>query len=89
MSNGTWTNLLGGNWALNTNWSGTTIASGNDSSATFNLNITAIRTITLNANYTIAAISFADSGGVTTNVFWTLTRSSTNLLTLQSGFTHQ
>ena len=84
MSNGTWTNLLGGNWALNTNWSGTTIASGNDSSATFNLNITAIRTITLNANYTIAAISFADSGGVTTNVFWTLTRSSTNLLTLQS-----
>lgn len=71
-----------GNWSDGTKWLSGTPASGADQLADFSLiDITADRTVTVNAAFTIGALKFADT--TQTNI-WTLASSGTNVLTLQT-----
>ncbi|MFC5457737.1 beta strand repeat-containing protein [Prosthecobacter fluviatilis] len=83
-TDGVWTNATGNaNWSATTSWSGGIIASGTDAIADFStLDITAARTITVNASYTVGALKFADT---TASHNWTLASSSTFALTLETS----
>lgn len=56
-ANGIWTSATNGNWETFANWQSNTIASGEDSTATFNG--AAGTTVTLNANRTIGNLDFS------------------------------
>jgi hypothetical protein len=59
---GSWTNLTGGNWEVAGNWSGGMIAGGTDSTANFTgINVTADRTVTVDAGRTIGHLRFGDT----------------------------
>lgn len=77
-----WNSDALGNWNDGTKWLGGTPASGADQLADFSLiNITADRTVTVNAAFTIGSLKFADT---TQSNIWTLASSGTNVLTLQT-----
>jgi autotransporter-associated beta strand protein len=81
-TNGTWNVNAAGNWSLNTNWLGNTIATDADGNAYFNaVDITANRTVTVDTLRTIGNLYFADTG-TGTAFSWTLARSAANTLTL-------
>ncbi len=83
-TDGVWTNATGNaNWSATASWSGGIIASGTDAIADFStLDITAARTITVNGNYTVGSLKFADT---TASHNWTLASSSTFALTLETS----
>lgn len=83
MPNGTWNVDAGGNWSTSTNWLSNQIADGATFTANFTNNITAARTVTLDTTRTIGSLTFSDAGAA--GSAWTLTRSSTNTLTLNNG----
>jgi len=62
-SDGTWIQTTAGpfNWGDSVNWSGGTIASGADRTASFTSNITASQTVNLDSARTIGNITFTDS----------------------------
>lgn len=81
-ADGTWTNLLGGSWNTDTNWSGSAIADGSGSTANFNtLDITADRAVTLDGARTIGNLIFGDTDTSTAGS-WTIAIGSGGALTL-------
>ncbi len=61
-TNGTWTNAAGSSWGTATNWSGSAIAGGAGAMADFStVNITANRTVTLDANRIVGSLRFGDA----------------------------
>ncbi len=72
-TNGTWTNsATNSTWGATTNWSGGTVASGIDAVADFStLDLTAARTVSLGANFTVGSLLFSDTN-TTTAFNWTL-----------------
>ena len=57
---GTWTDGTG-SWGVDTNWSGKDIANGENFTATFNLNMSADLTVTLDKDRTIGNMTFGDT----------------------------
>jgi autotransporter-associated beta strand protein len=77
-TNGTWLGI-NGSWGVAGTWSGGTIADGTDANANFTgINITANRTITVDADRTIGNITFTDQ----TTASNSLAIAGTNTLTL-------
>jgi fibronectin-binding autotransporter adhesin len=77
-ANGTWTADADGIWSDTTKWSGGTLADGSGYTADFStINITADRTVTLDASHTLTTLKFGD---VTPDHNWIL--SGANTLTL-------
>jgi autotransporter-associated beta strand protein len=73
-----WNVDAAGNWSTAANWANEVIPNGNQMTADFTLAQTAARTVTLDTNRIIGGLSFANA-----NPFaWTLTRSGSNVLTL-------
>jgi fibronectin-binding autotransporter adhesin len=79
-ASGSWDILQGGNWGTAGFWANNIIADGADSTASFNKNITANKTITLDSDRTIGNLYFNDSGGGADSR-WTL---QSNVLTLET-----
>ncbi|HKI68692.1 MAG TPA: hypothetical protein VKA67_03830, partial [Verrucomicrobiae bacterium] len=80
---GIWTVDADGVWKNPTNWLNGVVAIGPGNTADFGtLDITANRTVTLNASRTIGALRFGDVSG---NQNWTLASSNGSVLTLASG----
>lgn len=79
-ADGIWIQTAAGpfNWTDSANWSGSTIATGADRTASFTPNITANQTVNLDAATTIGNITFTDS----TSASHDLTISGANTLTL-------
>ena len=59
-ANGTWTSLVNGDWSVATNWSGSSVASGIDSIATFSA-ATGV-TVNLDSNRPIGGLVFGTTG---------------------------
>lgn len=60
--NGTWTNAAGGNWSLDTNWAGGTVADSTDGTANFStLDLTADAIVTVDVARTIGNMTFGDT----------------------------
>lgn len=59
---GTWNSVSSGNWADAFNWSGSTVANGSNSTATFSSAIIAPTTITLTSGRTIGNMTFSVAG---------------------------
>ena len=79
---GTWTNDASGLWSNPANWLNGVVADGTDSTADFStIDITAPRTVTLDASHNIGSLLFGDSGGTLFDN-WTLTPSGGSILTL-------
>jgi hypothetical protein len=77
-ANGTWTNDASGNWSDTTQWLGGTVAAAAGFTADFStINITANRTVTLDAAHTLTTLKFGD---IIPDFNWTL--SGANTLTL-------
>jgi autotransporter-associated beta strand protein len=77
-TNGTWLGV-DGNWSDTATWSGGAIANGTDGNANFTgINITAAKTITVDADRTIGNITFTDQ----TTASHSMTIAGTNTLTL-------
>lgn len=77
--NGTWTSDASGNWSDTTKWLGGTVADGDTFTADFStINITADRTVTLDAPHTLSVLKFGDA--ITPDHNWIL--SGANTLTL-------
>jgi autotransporter-associated beta strand protein len=77
--NGVWTTDASGNWSDTTQWLGGTVADGSGNTADFStVNITADRTVTLDAAHTLSTLKFGDFGTLDHN--WFL--SGPNILTL-------
>ena len=72
-TNGTWTNsATNSTWGTTTNWSSGTVAGGIDAVADFStLDLTAARTVSLGANFTVGSLLFSDTN-TTTAFNWTL-----------------
>ena len=82
---GVWTNLLGGSWVGNTNWSGGLIAGGTDAAADFStLNLAANRTVTLDGARTIGSL-ISDDLNPSVKHSWTLSTGSGGPLTLATS----
>ncbi len=77
-SNGTWGFDADGNWGDSTKWTGNVVASGSGATAFFTANLTANRTVTLDAPFTVGNITFTD----TTTSSNDLTLAGANVLTL-------
>src|SRR5579859_4552043 len=61
---GTWTNDASGLWSDPNNWLNGTVADGTDAVADFStIDLTAPRTVTLDASHNIGSLLFGDSGG--------------------------
>jgi autotransporter-associated beta strand protein len=60
-ADGSWAVNANGNWTLASNWVGGSVAGGAGSTATFDLDITADRTITTDANITVGNLVFRDT----------------------------
>ena len=63
MPNGQWNVDAGGNWSDTTRWLNGTVPDGVDSTALLVNQITNTRTTTVNGNYTVGSVSFADNNG--------------------------
>ena len=75
---GTWTADASGNWSDSNNWFGGNVADGDGNTADFStINLTADRTITLDAPHTISILKFGDTAP---DHNWTL--AGANTLTL-------
>ncbi|MBE0541124.1 MAG: hypothetical protein IH623_07045 [Verrucomicrobia bacterium] len=82
-ADGTWIFNNSGAWSTATNWSGSNIADGADSTADFStINITSGRTVTLDSSRTIGHLRFGDT---TPTHDWSLAASGGSVLTLQVG----
>lgn len=84
-ADGTWISDAAGNWNTTntTPWQDGIIASGIDANAYFNkIDITAARTVTLTESMTVGNLFFGDTSGTQA---WTLARTSTSVLTLQTS----
>ncbi len=79
---GTWSFDGDGIWSDTNKWSGGTVADGAGNTATFNMNITANRTVTLDSVRTIGTVLFGDTGG---NQLWTLRTLNSSVLTMDNG----
>jgi autotransporter-associated beta strand protein len=79
-ADGTWTNLIGGSWAVAANWSNSVVASGTNSTADFSQRtLTGATTVTLDGARSIGGLTFGDQG----NTYgWTLGAGSGGPLTL-------
>ena len=77
-ADGTWITDGSGNWSDTANWQDGTVADGRDKTAFFTQNITAARTVTIDAARSIGNITFTDS----TTASHDLTISGANILTL-------
>ncbi|HEY4416901.1 MAG TPA: autotransporter-associated beta strand repeat-containing protein [Verrucomicrobiae bacterium] len=63
--NGIWTNDASGNWGDAINWQGGVVADGSGFIADFStIDITANRTVTLDAAHTLSTLNFGDAGAV-------------------------
>lgn len=85
-ADGTWTLDGNNNWNTTTTapWFNGIIASGVDANAYFNkIDITADRTVTLTENMTAGNLFFGDAGTTATQT-WTVKRSASQVLTLQT-----
>jgi fibronectin-binding autotransporter adhesin len=60
-ADGSWTLNANGNWNTTTNWAGGVVGSGAGFTATFDIDVTADRTITTDANITIGNLVFRDT----------------------------
>lgn len=83
-ADGTWISDASGNWnaATTAPWQSGIVASGIDANAYFNkIDVTGARTVTLTENLTVGNLFFGDTSGTQT---WTLARSATSVLTLQT-----
>ena len=81
--NGTWNNDANGLWSNPTNWQGGAAASGTGFTADFStVNLSADRTVTVDAAYAIGTLKFGDPGGPHN---WTLTASNSSTLTLSAA----
>jgi len=78
---GSWAVNANGNWSATGSWTGGTIADGAGSTATFNLDINADRTVSLDTNRTIGNLFFRDTA--TGSNAWLIGGTST--LTLDDG----
>lgn len=77
-ANGTWTNDASGTWGTPANWLNGTVADASGFTADFStINITANRTVTLDAAHTLTTLKFGD---ILPDYTWTL--SGANTLTL-------
>jgi len=77
--NGTWNTDASGNWSDTSKWLSGVVADGTGNTADFStINITADRTVTLDAAHTLSTLKFGDAGVTDHN--WTL--SGANTLTL-------
>lgn len=76
-----WLNDADGVWSLGTNWVGGVPASGAGNTATFSLNNTALRTITLDGSFTIGNLGFNDTGA-NGDLGWVIAGGPTDVLTL-------
>jgi autotransporter-associated beta strand protein len=77
-ANGTWTNDASGNWSDTTQWLGGTVADASGFTADFStINLTANRTVTLDAAHTLTTLKFGD---LFPDFNWTL--AGANTLTL-------
>jgi len=79
---GAWGVDIDGNWSDATKWAGSMVADGAGNTATFNTNITALRTVTVDANHTLGGLVFGNANSWNSNN-WALGGSST--LTLANG----
>src|SRR5256885_1048382 len=80
---GTWTNNAAGNWSDTLNWLNNVPADGAGNTADFTaVNLSAARTVTLDASHTIGKILFSDSAP--TYFGWTIAPAST-VITLDNG----
>jgi len=79
---GTWTADSDGNWSDTTKWLSGLVATGATHTATFNFDITADHTVTLDTPVTIGTVIFGDTGG---NSLWTLRTLNSSVLTLDNG----
>lgn len=80
-ADGTWTNLAGGTWGTAGNWAGGTVADGAGCVADFStIDITGVRTITLDVNRAIGRLVFGDAGRTSGNAFgWILDKKNLTL----------
>lgn len=83
MASGTWNVDASGNWSLATNWLSSVIADGATFTANFTNNITATRTVTLDASRSIGNLTFSDNGASGSS--WVLANSGAAVLTLDNG----
>ena len=82
-NSGAWSVDAGGNWNDTNNWSGGTVAAGVGYTADFSaVNLTADRTVTLDASHNIGSLKFGDGSG---SQNWTVTNSGGSVLTLNNG----
>jgi len=81
-ASGVWSTNTNGNWSDNTKWVGGMVADGAGNTATFNTNITALRTVTVDASHTLGGLVFGNASSWNSNN-WTLSGSST--LTLNNS----
>jgi autotransporter-associated beta strand protein len=79
---GTWTADSDGNWSDTTMWLNGLVATGATYTATFNFDITANHTVTLDTPVTIGTVIFGDTGG---NSLWTLRTLNSSVLTMDNG----
>src|SRR5689334_19201535 len=84
-ASGTWSVNASGNWSDPLNWTGGIIADGAGSAATFSLNITAARTVTLDSSRSIGTINIGDTAS--TYVGFTIDNSGGSVLTLDNNGT--
>ena len=61
-ASGTWTNLVAGSWSAGTNWLNGIVPNAVGDTAAISADITAARTITLDGNRTLGALSLGDPG---------------------------
>ncbi|HEU5397517.1 MAG TPA: LamG-like jellyroll fold domain-containing protein, partial [Verrucomicrobiae bacterium] len=79
---GVWTNDASGSWSDTANWLNGVVADGTDATADFSqVDVTALRTVTVDASHVIGSLLFGDSAGVNVDN-WTLTPSGGSALTL-------
>jgi autotransporter-associated beta strand protein len=71
-ASGTWASTNGGLWGTTTNWTGDVVATGSDSTASFNtLDLTADTTVNLDSAQTIGNLVFGDTDALSA-AGWTL-----------------
>jgi hypothetical protein len=81
-ADGTWTANANGNWTDTTNWSGNITANGTSATANFTNNITAARTVTLNATQTVGILNIGDTNQ---SHGFTITASTATPLVMDNG----
>jgi autotransporter-associated beta strand protein len=82
-ANGVWNMDASGNWSDTNNWSGGAVGSGAGFTADFStIDITADRTVTLDASRSIGTLKFGDTSGTQS---WILAPSVGSALTLDTG----